>query len=335
MVIRLSVSTEDAVTYYPPQPPGYGPYYQPPQWQPPPDALISPDYSGWFNRGVWIAKRGWMQLVGLQALGLVANLAAGAPFTVYFLRSQTRLNQEFGSTTPGQAPDLGPFFAVFGFELLAVLVAVIVTSLVTLASVHISVSVAIGAPARVSDALNLAARRLFPLIGWQLLAIPIYLAGLCACVLPIFYVAAVFAVLPAVVAIERTNVIGRCFRLFNRNVGLAVARIATIFGLGIGAAIVAFILSLVVRGATGLSLAGSGAVFGSGAVLGSGGSVAAAVISTLLSAVISAAVAVLTAPLTVAAYADMRARVEPTNTTVIAQQLGILPSPAQYWGPTG
>src|SRR5262249_32453094 len=137
------------------------------------------------------------------------------------------------------------------------------------------------------------------------------------------------------VAIERTNVIGRCFRLFNRNVGLAVARIATIFGLGIGAAIVAFILSVVVRGATGASLTGSGAALGSGAVLGSGASVAAAVISTLLSAVISAAVAVLTAPLTVAAYADMRARVEPTNTTVIAQQLGILPSPAQYWGPTG
>src|SRR5215472_197039 len=68
MLVRLSVSTEDAVTYFPPQPPGYGPYYPQPQWQPPPDALISPDYSGWFNRGVWIVKRGWTQLAGLQAL---------------------------------------------------------------------------------------------------------------------------------------------------------------------------------------------------------------------------------------------------------------------------
>jgi hypothetical protein len=311
------------VTYYPPPPPpGYGPYQPAPQyWQPPADPLISPDYSGWFSRGVAIAKRGWKQLAGLQLIGLVVVVALSLPFLIYIGRTQTQFQQEI-QTTPGQPPNLSPFFALFAFEALAIGVGLIITSTVTLATVHISVSVAMGLPARVSDALSLAARRVFPLIGWQLLAIPIYLLGVCVCVLPVFYVAAVFSVLPAVVAVERTNVIGRCFTLFNRNVGLSVSRIATIFGLGFAAGVVAFIVSLVVRGILGSSLTGTAPV-------------GATVVSTVLSAVVSAGIAVLTAPLIVAAYADMRSRVEPINTATIAGQLGIIQLPPQQPWPYG
>jgi hypothetical protein len=324
----LSVSTEDAVTYYPPPPPpppGYGPYQPAPQWQPPPDPLISPDYSGWFSRGVAIAGRGWKQLAGLQLMGLVVVVALGAPFALYLVRTQSQLQRDFQTpTATTQTPDLGPLFTLFGLELIAIPVLLIVTSTVTLASVHISVSVAMGLPARITDALSLAARRVFPLIGWQLLALPIYLLGLCVCVLPVFYVAAVFAVLPAVVAVERTNVISRCFTLFNRNVGLAVARIATIVGLGVAAGIVGSIGGLVARAVTGSSLTGTST------------SVTGTVTSALISAVVAAGIAVLTAPLIVAAYADMRSRIEPTNATLIAQQLGILqapppPPPQQGW----
>jgi hypothetical protein len=191
--------------------------------------------------------------------------------------------------------------------------------MVTLATVHVGVSIAMGVPVSIGNALGLAGRRVFPLLGWQLLAVPIYIAGLCLCFLPVLYVGAVFAVLPVVVAVERTGAIGRCFSLFHRDLGTSVGRIATVFGLTIAASIAG---------------GGIGSILDSAARAASPGQtgiITGSVFSTLLSAVIGAALAILTAPLTLVAYADMRARVEPVTSAVIAQQLGILPPPAQQW----
>src|SRR6266511_3141208 len=207
---------------------------------------------------------------------------------------------------------------VIGFALVVALLAIIVAAMVTIATVHVGVSVAIGAPVRIADALHLAARRVFPLLGWQLLAIPIYLLAVCACFLPVFYVAAVFVVLPVVVAVERTNAIGRCFSLFHGNLGSSIARIATIVGLNFGVAIAGGFVGTLFDAAA--RAASPGTV----------GLVAGSVASTLVAAAIGAALAILLAPLTLAAYADMRARLEPLNTMMIAQQLGIVP-PAVPW----
>jgi hypothetical protein len=193
---------------------------------------------------------------------------------------------------------------------------------VTIATVHVGVSVATGAEVRLSSALGLAGRRVFPLLGWQLLAVPIYLVAVCLCFFPVFYVIAVMVVLPVVVAVERTNAISRCFSLFHQDLGLAASRIATIVALTIG-----------VAGLGGVV----GAVIDSGvraAVPGDGGILAGAVGSTLLSAIVSGALAILIAPLTLTAYADMRARQERIDATVIARQLGIAPATAAP-GPPG
>jgi len=282
------------------------------------DPLISLNYNGWWSRGVSIAKRGWKPLATLQALGLILVLLIQAPIAVYGTLAADDLNRSIDTSDTNAPPDLAPVLGVLGFALVVALLAIIVAAMVTIATVHVGVSVAIGAPVRIADALHLAARRVFPLLGWQLLAIPIYLLAVCACFLPVFYVAAVFVVLPVVVAVERTNAIGRCFSLFHGNLGSSIARIATIVGLNFGVAIAGGFVGTLFDAAA--RAASPGTV----------GLVAGSVASTLVAAAIGAALAILLAPLTLAAYADMRARLEPLNTMMIAQQLGIVP-PAVPW----
>ncbi|MEV4617763.1 hypothetical protein AB0J74_03470 [Asanoa sp. NPDC049573] len=309
---------------YPP-PPGEaggvppGGYLPPTQFgAQPADPLVSPDYSGWWSRATTIVRRGWKPLAGLQAIGLVFALLLQAPAGIYVAFASDDLRQSFPEpgTTGGQV-DFTPLLVAIGLGAAAALLGVLVTSMVTLAVVHVGVSVAIGAPARIDDALRLAARRLFPLIGWQLLTIPIYLVGLCLCLLPVIYVGAVFTVLPVVVAAERTNAVGRCFTLFHRDLGLSVARIATLLGLSFAAGLVGLAFSGIIEAAVNAGSSTAATVVG-------------VIVSTLVSAVLSGAVAILGAPLTLTAYADMRARVEPFNAMVIAQELGVVP-PASPW----
>jgi hypothetical protein len=287
--------------------------------QPGIDPLISPDYNGWWTRAIEIVKRAWKPLAGLQAIGLLIALAIQAPVAAYVaLRSEEVEAILANPEQQQEMPDLTPLLAVLGFTLLLALLGLIAAAIITVASVHIGVSSAVGAPVQFGEALKLAGRRVFPLLGWQLLAIPIYVVAVCLCVLPVFYIAAVFTVLPAVVAIERTNAIGRCFTLFHRNLGPSAARTATIIGISIGVSVLAAIF---------------GSVFdavGRQAADGTSGVVIGSVIGSFFAAVLSGALAVLLAPLTLTAYADMRARVEPLNSAVIAQQLGIA-VPAGMW----
>jgi hypothetical protein len=280
-----------------PQQPGY-------------DPLISLDYSGWWRRGIAIVKQGWKPLAALQGVGLVIALVIQAPVAVYVALQSEELEQ-FVATEGQAAPDFGPLFAVLGFTLLLALIGIILTAMITVATVHIGVSVAVGAPLDVGAALKLALRRVFPLLGWQILAIPIYIVALCLCILPIFYIAAVFTVLPVVVAVERTNAIGRCFSLFHANFGPAAGRAFTIVGMSIGVNVVAAIFGSVIDAVARNASDGT-----TGVVVGS-------IISSFLGAVIAGALAVLIAPLILTTYADIRARVEPLNSAMIAQQLGI------------
>ncbi|HTF10972.1 MAG TPA: hypothetical protein VK659_22630 [Asanoa sp.] len=313
----------------PPQPWGAGAggvppggYLPPPQFgSQPEDPLVSPDYGGWWGRATTIVRRGWKPLAALQAIGLVLALLLQAPAGIWVALASDDLQRSFPEPGSGGQPDLTPFFVALGLTAGAALLGVLVTAMVTLAVVHVGVSVAIGAPARIDDALRLAARRIFPLIGWQLLSIPLYLVAVCLCILPVFYVAAVFTALPVVVAAERTGAFGRCFTLFHRNLGLSAARIATILGLSLAGGLIAAVFGGVIDAAA--SNVGSG----------NAGTIVGVVVSTLVTAVLGGALAILVAPLTLTAYADMRARVEPFNAMVIAQELGVVPPPTPWSDP--
>ncbi len=312
---------------YPGAQPGYpapggvptGGYLPPQQFGPQTaDPLISPNYGGWWNRGVAIVRVGWKPLAGLQAVGVALSLLVQAPAAVFIAFATNDLETSFIPEDSSAQPDWTPFIVLMSLTVAAALLALVLSTVITLASVYVGVSIAVGVPPRMGDAVRMAVRRLFPLLGWQLLAIPIYLVAVCFCVLPIFYVMAVFAVLPVVVAVERTNAIARCFTLFHRDFGAAAGRIATILGLTLGVALVGAVLGGAIEAGTSVSLTGN-----AGVITGS-------IVSTLLTAVIAGAVAVLIAPLTLTAYADLRARVEPINALAIAQQLGIVP-PANPW----
>jgi hypothetical protein len=111
-----------------------------------------------------------------------------------------------------------------------------------------------------------------------------------------------------VVLVERADIISRCFRLFNKDLGVSVSRIATLYGLGLAGAAVTMPIHLLINAATGTSASTGALIIGS-------------LIGTAFQVVVTAAVSVWTGPALVTAYADMRARVEPVSTAVIASQV--------------
>jgi hypothetical protein len=289
--------------------------------QPTAEPLVSPNHSGWWRTGTDIAKRGWKPLATLQAAGVVLSMIVTAPLAVYIALVEDDFNEALAVADPDNAPDLSPLLTLLGLTFASVLVTIIVTGIVVLATVHVGASVANHADVRIADALRLAGRRLLPMLGWHLVAIPIYLVAVCLCFFPVLYVSAVFAVLPVVVAVERTNAISRCFSLFHGDLGASAGRVATILGLAVAAGLAAVLIGVAVDEMTRANMPGSAGIVGG------------AVASTLLSSVISGAVAILLAPLTLGAYADMRARRDPPGGPTIAQQLGIMASAIASWTP--
>lgn len=298
------------------QPPPYvGPWVPPqppPIWGPPAaypeDPLISPNFSGWWQRGFAIAKVTWRQLLVLQAIAGVLSFGlqtlAGA-WQSFALRDIDR------ATRAGEDPEIGTFLAGTGLVLLGSVVVVLVTMVATLAAVRIVVQGATGAEPDLGAAVAGAVRRLFPMVGWGILAGLIVLVGVCACIVPGLYFGAVFLVLAPVVAVERGNAISRCFKLFHGDLGSSLARIATIFGITVGVSIAAGVIGAIVGLAVPPATASTGAL------------VAAAAITAAFGVLIGGALRILTDPLTVAAYADMRARVEPLSSAMLVHELGI------------
>jgi hypothetical protein len=171
------------------------------------------------------------------------------------------------------------------------------------------VRAATGGQPELASCLAGAARRLFPLIGWGMLAGLILIGGFCACILPGIYFAAVFTIIAPVVAVERGGIISRCFKLFNRDLGASLARVATIGGIALGGGLLAAVPGAIGGAITDPASATTPAL------------VVSELIGVAVSVAISGVLRVLTDPLTVAAYADMRARVEPLSSAVIAQGL--------------
>jgi hypothetical protein len=297
------------------------------------DPLISPDYSGWWRRTTAVLKPGWRILAGLQFIGFLVSLLVSVPQALYlfYLSDQLPKAAQDGTITSAEL-DLKPFFVVFGITFVGIFLTYLVAFAVTIASNHVVVSIAAGLRPRIGTSLAMAAKRVFPLLGWQLLAGLIVLVGLCACVLPAIYLVAVFLILPAVVTFERGSAIGRCFALFHRDLGASVSRVATIFGISIGIGIVGAIIGQVIE----LALGSPQTVITDFGVDARPTFTSTLIVAVLANAVVtgllSAGGAVLTAPLTLTAYADMRARVDPLSTAVLASEIGLTPAATPEWG---
>ncbi|BCB80836.1 hypothetical protein Pflav_072460 [Phytohabitans flavus] len=296
-------------------PPGGPPWGPPPGGLPwglppggPPDPLISPDFGGWWQRGFSIAKRAWRQILVLQAIVGVLTFTVetlAAAWQSFATRDMDR------AVATGRDPDFAVFFAGTGLVLVAAVVTMIVTMVATLAAVRIVIEAACGLQPDLRAALSGSIGRLLPLFGWGILSGILILAGICACLVPGFYFLAVTLVLAPVVALERGNAIGRCFKLFHGNFGASLARTATILGIVLGAGLVGGSIGAIASLAAPAETASTGAL------------IAAAAVSSAVGVVISGGLRIFLDPLTVAAYADMRARVEPLSTAVLAHEAGI------------
>jgi hypothetical protein len=313
---------------WPPPPGGWdhpapAPAPPPGQWQPAPppgqligpgpggrppvvaDTLVSENYSGWWLRGLAIVQAGWKQLLLVQLIAAVVAFAVRAAVSVAVVRN-TNAPARLDPNDPFAAsPTIGNVFSGIGLLATGQVLATLVTVLATLASLRIGLTVVAGGRPALGDMFRFAAMRTLPLIGWSLVAGLTIALGVCLCVVPGFYLAGVFMVLPAVVAFERGNAIGRCFTLFHGSAGVAIARVATIFGLTLAGFAVAWAIT-----------AGINALADDAAAAGT---VTGAVTAAAISTVIIAAVRVLVDPLILTTYADLRARVEPFSVTALVQ----------------
>lgn len=278
----------------------------------PDDPLISRDYGGWWRRGVAIAKLAWPKLAPLQAVNVVLATALNIPLTLQLVEIEQRLTD--AAKAGGEGPALSDLYVTGGLTLAGALGIGLISLIIYMISVRVVVAAATGTPESVGTSFRLSLRRLFPLLGWGALAYLLILAAVCACLLPAFYVGAVLFLLPVVVAVERTNAISRCFRLFHADLGSALARLATIIGARIAVALVFALIGMIAGAGTALAAPDPASVAPS-AWLGIG----IAAVQSIVMAVLS----LLLMPLYVLTYADMRARCEQTTSETIKSDLGM------------
>jgi hypothetical protein len=280
----------------------------------PSDPLISPDYAGWWQRNRAILRAYWRPLALLQVVGVVAALVLRMP-TAIVLAIQTRgLSSGAPLDSAGIRHSLARALPGIGVGATGSILAALVLALVSLAGMRLIVIGVTGGQPSVADALRGALGRLFPLVGWGLLAGLIVLLGFCACFVPALYFAAVFTVLPAVVLFERGGVISRCFKLFHADFVASLARVATVIGIAIAASLLSSSVGTIVAAVARALSTGTGSL------------VSGTVITTLFDIAVSGAIGVLLTPMILTTYADERARLEPLHTGVLAHELTATPA---------
>jgi hypothetical protein len=289
--------------YWPAQPPGLPPSFYPT----PADPLVSPNFEGWWQRSFALAGRIWKPALKLQAILVVPMAALTIPASLTMTEQQEKL-QQATAERPGDLTPLADFmtaaFGSLGLTFAVALISVVATAI----TAQMVVLAATGQPVGLKAAAGTALRRAHAVVGWQIVATLLACVSVLACFLPVIYVAAVIMILPVVVTLERGTGIGRCFSLFNADLGTSVSRIATIFGLNIAASIVLGVIGVVLE-------------------VGIGGT-AGSVVASILSVLYYLPAGVFLPPLLVTAYADMRARREPFSTAYLAPPPAPAPQPA-------
>jgi hypothetical protein len=293
----LTEIPDDRPPFSPPPfspPPVYGPPAAlPPEFYAgPSDPLVSPDFAGWWARSFHLLGAAWRPLLLIQLVSAVPSLVL---LTWGALLSNDRV-VEIGTDVTLSAT-LEPFLPLIPPALVVILL-----SLVTSLATHrVLVQTATGRPVAIGAALREGLRRTPALIGWGLLAGLMVGGGLVFCIVPGIYFAAVFAILPVLVLLERGGVIGRAFQLFHANFGAALGRIATTFGVTVALLFVESTFAQVLAPDR----------------LGGTVSAPSIVATQAISAAFTIVSGMISAPMILTAYADMRARREPFSTAYL------------------
>ena len=278
----------------------------------PADPLISDDYAGWWRRGFAVLGAARRPMAMLQLLLAVPVLALSIPSEIAYERQQRAVDAMLD--TPGGDVSFGEVLKP-GLTLMAgALPAGLIFVFAMLAAVRMTTVAATGGNPTVGAALRAALRRVPAMMGWYVVAAGICLLAVVLCFLPLLYVGAVLTILPAVVQLERGNAISRCFRLFHADIGASISRVATIGGLSLAATVVMFVATLIAQ----VVLQGS-AAFDPSVEVSAGSVTALGVVTAVLQTLTYLFSCFILTPLTVTAYADMRARREPFSTAYLAE----------------
>jgi hypothetical protein len=263
----------------------------------PGDPLVSNDYNGWWQRSFGLIKTGWKRMAAVQLVVAIPSAAVLAPATITFRREQNEAQQAFqAGVDAGGSPDFGALFAGWPALLIASVIAAVISMLGLLTTAQLVVFTATGRHQETGAAIRAALRRAPALLGWGLLAVPIFVLSVALCVFPALYVGAALAVLPVVVLLERGKGIGRSFSLFHANLGVSLSRLATAAGLSFAGSLVINLLTTLVNVTVGDGLTTTSPV--------------AVGFSVALQAIFSGVAGVVLTTMLVTAYADMRARRE-------------------------
>ena len=269
-----------------------------PGWLPPrfyaapDDPLVSNDFPGWWTRSFRLVRTAWRPLLLIQLISAV-------PAEMVQMWGAFTSNDRI-ATTGSWRDVVEPFLPLLPFLLIVTLLGLVTA----LAMQRVLVQAVTARPIAIGAALLDGLRRTPALLGWGLVAGLVIVVGLVCCVLPGVYLAAVFAILPVVVLLERGNAFTRSFQLFHGDFGIALSRVATIFGVTVA--------SFCAEGQFARVLA-PGPLDGAEA-----SSTWSIVASNLLYALFALANAILLTPMLLTAYADMRARREPFSTAYLA-----------------
>lgn len=212
------------------------------------DPLVPADFSGWMGKIVDVFARSWRPLLVLQLmlavpltvlLGLFRR-AAGTSTWLTADGSQLKLHLDH----PGAAAGVIAGLAV---------VALLLGAAVQLASLWVVVRQAVGRECPLSAAFRFAANRLWPLIGWQIVAAVLISIGLIALVVPGIYLAVILVpLLLGVVGLERGGV-KRCFELARGQSLALFGRCCTVFVIALAYSELTQVITAAVfgRGSTG------------------------------------------------------------------------------------
>lgn len=254
---------------YPAGPPGYpgaSPYVSA-------DPLVATSFSDWWTKVIGVLVRSWQPLLIIQLATVVPGMLIAAVVTA----------------SAGGDPAAVSVGAAF-VSLIGGLILFVVSLLAQGASVYVVGKQASGQEVGAGPALNFAAGRALPLLGWGLLAGLLVMVGLFALVLPGLYLLVVFAgSLTGVIMFERAG-IGRTFALVNPAFGQTLGRLLT------------FLLAALVYSAI------VGAIVG--ALVGTEGFAA-----SLLSNILTLPVTFASVGVGVVTYATLRNRENPAITT--------------------
>jgi hypothetical protein len=244
------------------------------------DPLVAASFSDWWTKVIGVLTRSWQPLLIIQLATVVPGMLIAAVVTA----------------TAGGDPATVSAGAAF-ISLIGGLILFVVALLAQGASVYVVGKQASGQEVGAGPALNFAAGRALPLLGWGLLAGLLVMLGLVALVIPGLYLLVVFAgSLTGVIMFERAG-IGRTFALVNPAFGQTLGRLLT------------FLLAALVYSA----------VIGSvvGALVGTEGFAA-----SLLSNILTLPVTFASVGVGVVTYATLRNRENPAVTTpVLAAEL--------------